>query len=170
MWKDFEFNSAYDKNGLFEVDDYGFTVEQTLNIGSQGGGSGAGKVTFQDFTINRSVDKSSPHLFTHTCAGKPFKDVRLGLRKSAGGDMSGIIFVVFCFKLAAIKSIGWSHSDESPKEALTISYGGLQIFYRPQNPDGTLSDEIAGGWNGVRNIRDDIKNSDIIGAKVTKGA
>jgi hypothetical protein len=35
--------------GLFEVTDYSFDVEQTLSIGSQSSGAGAGKVTFNPF-------------------------------------------------------------------------------------------------------------------------
>jgi hypothetical protein len=33
----------------FEVNDYSFDIEQVLNIGSQGSGAGAGKVTFNPF-------------------------------------------------------------------------------------------------------------------------
>ena len=36
-------------SGLFEVEDYSFDIEQTLNIGSQSSGAGAGKVTFNPF-------------------------------------------------------------------------------------------------------------------------
>jgi bacteriocin-like protein len=40
-----------------------FDVEQVLNIGSQSSGAGAGKVTFNPFSITRHVDKASPVLF-----------------------------------------------------------------------------------------------------------
>ena len=36
-------------SALFEVKDYSFDIEQTLNIGSQSSGAGAGKVTFNPF-------------------------------------------------------------------------------------------------------------------------
>lgn len=166
MFKAFGFDKALSDGGIFEVEDYSFDIEQTLNIGSQGGGAGAGKVTFNPFSINRKIDKSSPIIFQNACAGTPFKDVRLALRKSAGADMSGIIFVVFCFKLVAVKTIAWSHDDESPKEACTFEYGGLQVYYRPQNPDGSLADQIAGGWNRVRNVKDDVVDSDLIGSQL----
>jgi bacteriocin-like protein len=32
--------------GLFEIEDYSFDIEQTLSIGSQSTGAGAGKVKF----------------------------------------------------------------------------------------------------------------------------
>jgi type VI protein secretion system component Hcp len=38
-------------------------TEPTLSIGSQSTGAGAGKVTFNPFSITRKVDKSSPIFF-----------------------------------------------------------------------------------------------------------
>ena len=68
------------------------------------------------------------------------------MRKSAGGgDTSGAIYLVFIFKLVAVKTMAWSYDDESPKETVTFEYGGLQIHYRPQSPDGSFQGEIAGG-------------------------
>ena len=36
-------------SATFEIKDYSFDIEQTLNIGSQSSGAGAGKVTFNPF-------------------------------------------------------------------------------------------------------------------------
>jgi hypothetical protein len=44
---------------LFEVSDYSFDIEQVLNIGSQSSGAGAGKVTFNPFSITRKIDSAS---------------------------------------------------------------------------------------------------------------
>src|SRR5690242_15795826 len=66
---------------LFEVEDYSFDVEQVLNIGSQSRGAGAGKISFNPFSITRPIDKSSPILYQMACSGTPFATVGLGLRK-----------------------------------------------------------------------------------------
>ena len=74
------FNTALGKTGtfgnhcLFEIEDYSFDIEQTLNIGSQSSGAGAGKVTFNPFSITRKVDISSPSFFQMACAGTSFQD------------------------------------------------------------------------------------------------
>jgi len=39
------------KPGWFEVKDFSFDVAQTLNIGSQSSGAGAGKITFNPFSL-----------------------------------------------------------------------------------------------------------------------
>jgi Type VI secretion system effector, Hcp len=47
------------RRGLFELEDWSFDIEQTLSIGSQSTGSGAGKVTFNPFSITRRFDHAS---------------------------------------------------------------------------------------------------------------
>jgi len=148
--------------GLFEVEDYSFDIEQALNIGSQSSGAGAGKVTFNPFSITRKIDCASPIFFQKACSGTPFQTVGLGLRKSAGGTVSGMIYLVFTFKLVAVKTISWAHDDESPKETVTFEYGGLNIMYTQQKPDGTPYAPAAGGWNRVKNVSaDDLKTFNI---------
>src|SRR4051794_37054555 len=57
--------------GLFEIEDFSFDIEQTLNIGSQSTGAGAGKVTFNPFSITRKIDVSSATFFEQACSGTP---------------------------------------------------------------------------------------------------
>jgi type VI secretion system secreted protein Hcp len=147
-----DFNKALGQHGLFEVSDYSFDIEQVLNIGSQSSGAGAGKVTFNPFSITRNIDVSSPRLFQNACSGTPWMNVGLGLRKSAGGQVSGAFFLQFIFKLVAVKTISWAHDDESPKETTTFEYGGLVIRYGQQSPDGKVAAAKFGGWNRVKNI------------------
>jgi type VI secretion system Hcp family effector len=149
------FKAAFDNGGLFEVEDYSFDIEQTLNIGSQSTGAGAGRITFNPFSITRKIDKSSNVFFQNACSGKSFKQVGLGLRKSSGGDTAGTFFLAFTFKLVAVKTVSWAHDDESPKETVTLEYGGLMISYAQQKPDGTFQPASTKGWNKVKNISDD---------------
>jgi type VI secretion system secreted protein Hcp len=155
-WAKFGFDKAKDAPGIFEVEDFSFDVEQTLNIGSQSTGSGAGRITFNPFSITRKIDQSSPEFFARACSGTPFKQVCLGARKAGGSGVTGLMYLVFMFKLVAVKTISWSYDDEAPKETVTFEYGGLIVNYNQQKPDGTLSGTpIVGGWNRVKNVRDD---------------
>lgn len=139
---------------VFEIDDFSFSVDQMLNIGSQSSGAGAGKINFNPFSIIRKIDKASPTFFQMACSGTAFQLVQLGLRKSAGGETSGQMFLRFDFKLVAVKTIAWSHGDQAPNEHVAFEYGGLQIRYNLQNPDGSMASVIAGGWNKVKNVLD----------------
>ncbi len=139
---------------VFEIDEWSqFSIEQTLNIGSQSGGTGAGKVDFKEFSFTRKIDKASPIFFNMACSGTPFKNVALAIRKSGGGDTSGFIFLRFDFKLAAVKTISYSHDETSPKEEVAIEYGGFLLRYCVQNSDGTLSLQNPAAWDRTKNIR-----------------
>ena len=141
---------------IFEVEDFSFDIEQTLNIGSSASGVGAGKVIFNPFSITRKIDKASPLLFQMACSGTTFETVVLALADSVGGakPAAGLIFLRFDFKLVAVKTISWSYDAGSPKEVVTFEYGGLQVRYSPQNPNGALAAPISGGWNRVKNVAD----------------
>lgn len=149
---------------VFEIEDYSFDIEQTLNIGSQSMGTGAGKVTFNPFSITRKIDKCSPTFFQMACSGTPFQLVTLALRKSSGagaagaGNTAGVIYLRFDFKLVAVKTVSWSYDDEAPKETVTFEYGGLMVNYSQQNPAGDMMTPVAGGWNRVRNVQDTTTN------------
>jgi type VI protein secretion system component Hcp len=163
----FKFPDVAKANGLFEIEDFSFDIEQTLNIGSQSSGAGAGRVTFNPFSITRKIDRSSPVFFERACSGTPFQQVTLGLRKASGGPAgsnapSGQIYLVFNFKLVAVKTISWSYDDESPKETVTYEYGGLQVFYNQQLPNGKMDGNYKGGWNRVKNTAD--QTADPIGS------
>jgi type VI secretion system secreted protein Hcp len=139
---------------IFEVEDYSFDIEQTTTIGSQSTGAGAAKVSFNPFSITRKIDLSSPTFFYYSCSGKSFKNVYLGLRKAAGTEASGAFFLLFTFKLVAVKTLGWAADEESPKETVTFAYGGLHISYAKQEQNGQMKTLFADGWNQVKNVRD----------------
>ena len=155
MIKDFQGPSGKTPGNVFEVESFNFDIEQVLNIGSQSSGAGAGKVQFNAFNITRKIDIASPILFKMACSGTAFERVTLGFRKSAGGDVSGVFFLRFDFKLVAVKTISWEHDEESPKETVAFEYGALWMRYCQQNADGSLQGPISGGWNRVRNVKNE---------------
>ena len=155
-------------DSLFEIEDYSFDIEQTLNLGSQSSGTGAGRIAFNPFSITRKIDRSSPEFFIRACNGTSFPFVHLLLRKSTGQAGAGQVFLRFDFRLVAVKTLSWSHDDESPKETVTFEYGALGIRYKMQKPDGSLDDgtPFDKSWNKVRNIED---TSMMIGNKTILG-
>src|SRR3546814_12483117 len=72
------------KKKAFEIKQFSFGVTNTVNIGSQSGGAGAGKATFVDFTDQTNPDSVSPGLIITRCTGGPYGDVTLILRRSGG--------------------------------------------------------------------------------------
>ena len=149
-----DLKAAAGQKALFEIDDYSFDVEQTLNIGSQSTGAGAGKINFNPFSVTRKIDKASPTFFLMAAQGTTFKEVTLAMRKSSGIATGGSTFLRFDYKLVAVKSISWSHDDEAPRETIVFEYGGLQMRYSQQDPSGKMLAPTAGGWNRIKNNQD----------------
>ena len=145
-----DFKSAGAGN-IFEVKDYSFGYEQILNMSSQSTGIGAGKVTFNPFSITRAIDKSSPKMFQYMCAGMHFQDVFLGLRKAVGGETSGKFFMLFKFHLVGVKTLNWAHDEESPTESIEFEYGAIQLQYSQQDKKGALATPVPASWSRLTN-------------------
>jgi type VI secretion system Hcp family effector len=152
---------------VFEIDDFNFDFEQVINISSQSSGGGAGKVTFNPFTINRKFDRASPTFMTMCCAGTHFKEVSLLLRRAGAGATttsttvsSGTTFLRFDFAMVLIKTISFSGADgdEAMKEEVAFEYGAVKFRYLQQNPDGSYATSGTGApvamWNRVNNNND----------------
>ncbi len=100
LWSTFQFDAAKKatpnnaKSGLFEIEDFSFDIEQTLNIGSQSTGAGAGKVTFNPFSITRKIDRASPTLFEQPAPARRTSKWRSGCaRARAASRRPGLLRV-----------------------------------------------------------------------------
>jgi type VI secretion system secreted protein Hcp len=123
----------------FEIKDFSFGVENPTTIGSATGGAGAGKIKFNEFTIKKTSDASSPTFFKNCVAGSHYKTVTITMRK-AGGDPStaGKAFLKFQFETVFTTKIDWSGpGDEGPEESITFVYGRITVS--ASGSDGTSS-------------------------------
>ncbi len=125
---------------------------QTLNIGSQSGGSGAGKVTFNPFSFSKKPDSHSPELFSKLCNGNPFQKVSLDVLNTAGAS-----YLNFTMGLVALRSLALSVSagDSTPVESITVEYGHAAYSVLSQNPDGSAGKSIGAGWDSTKNVAED---------------
>ncbi len=147
-------DDEYQDKKAFEISEFNFDIENTLNIGSASGGAGAGKVQFNEFNIKKRTDKASPYLFLNCCNGGHFNDVYLTLRKSGvAKDKSGGNYLTFSFKLVAVKKIGWSGTtgDDVCEEEVTFEYGAIKIEYWYQDDKGALKGPKDAQWSRVKN-------------------
>jgi type VI secretion system secreted protein Hcp len=138
-------------NQFIKVSSYSSDVEQTLNIGSQSAGAGAGKMTFNPFSIKRTTDTLTPVLFQNAAAGTHFKTVEIFFVNA-----QNFISVRHTYKLVGIKTISWSAESGEPglMETVSFEYGALIITINQQGSDGRLSNVFQGGWNRVKNVKD----------------
>lgn len=130
---------------------YSFDIEQTLNIGSQSTGAGAGKVAFNPLTITKRVDVNSSTLFSMCCSGTPFKYLDLILVEA--GKTSGV-FAAYSFGLVAVKTISHAGNsgDETGMETVGFGYGQLSIGHAKQLNTGVSDAFHYTSWDRVKNV------------------
>lgn len=124
----------------FKIYDFSATDDQSLSIGSQSSGAGAGKVTFEPITMTKLPDASSPQLFHMLAAGEHFATAEVQLYGKDGSTVAETLD----YNLVALKSITTANSGAATDqlfEQLTLEVGGMT------DTVGTNST----GWNQVTN-------------------
>ena len=139
----------------FEIATFSMGAENTMDIGSMRGGSGAGRVKFKEFNIEKKTDRGSPGLFLACCNGGIYETVTLYLRRSGGdSDASGVIFLTFIMKLVAIKEISWEGNDEECKESIQMEFGAVKVAYTMMDTEGKMGTVLDESWSRITNRRD----------------
>jgi len=113
---------------------------------AMGGGGGAGKVSMQDFTFTKSLDKSSPKLFEALATGQHLKEAKLVLR-SAGGSQLEYLVITFSDVLISSYSTGGSSGDDRPTESVSLNFAQIKMSYVEQNADGRAGTATEFGWD-----------------------
>ena len=149
----------------FEIKSFNFSIQNNVTIGSQSQGAGAGRCVLEKFKFQKTIDRGSPLLFGACAAGKHIDAAVLILRK-AGGVSPGSsqpCYLVFKFLFCYIDTVSWSGSsgDDVPTEDVSFAYGAMQINYRVQSAQGTLTGTpFQGSWSQVANRAEFVVSSD----------
>jgi type VI secretion system secreted protein Hcp len=127
-----------------------FGVVQAETTSSGGTGSGAGKVKFDEISVEKFVDLSSVPLYQACCAGAHFPAVMLANRKSGG---SNVLYLQYVFRMVFVTGINWSGGggDEMPKETIKFKFGVMGIQYARQLPTGAMGVPISAFWSVLKN-------------------
>lgn len=97
---------------------------------SAGGGAGVGKVVFSDLTIVKTVDSTSPALFTTAASGKLLPAVQLTCRKAGGerGSKETLLNVKLTDVLiSSYKEGGNRHGGAFPSEEIAFSFLKIEM-------------------------------------------
>ncbi len=136
--------------GEIELRDWRWGSDQTLSIGSQSTGAGAGKVRFRPLVVTKVVDTTSPALFMAEASGRAFLTGHLSILWSVGVNPGAFDYLKLELKVAAIKSIALSPADV-PIEEIEIEAGSVKMTLIPESADGQPQDPVSGGWDAIRN-------------------
>ena len=128
---------------------YSFGGHQSGTMHS-GTGGGSGKVSIQDLTITKYVDKGTPNIFASLCSGKHQTEATLTLRK-AGDPPVEYLIVKMKKVLVSGYSVAGSQGDERTIENISLNFEEVRLTYTPQADDGSAEAEIITGWNIAQN-------------------
>jgi type VI secretion system secreted protein Hcp len=143
---------AQDKTHVDKIDvlawSWGLSQAGTTHMGS---GSGAGKVSVQDISFTKFIDKSSPTLLLRCADGKHIKKGKLIVRK-AGENPLEYIVIDFEDLIVTAVSNGGSGSEDRLTENVTLNFGKFHYKYTLQNPNGSKGTETEAKWDIPKNV------------------
>ncbi|MDH3376839.1 MAG: type VI secretion system tube protein Hcp [Gammaproteobacteria bacterium] len=132
-----------------DVLSWGWSLSQSGNTHT-GGGGGAGKVSVQDLSFVKQIDKATPVLGQMCCDGTHFKEASLVMRK-AGKEALEYYRVTMKKGLISSISKGASKGEDMPTEQVTLNFEEYKEEYTPQKEDGTGDAAVESAWNMAQN-------------------
>jgi type VI secretion system secreted protein Hcp len=115
-----------------------------------GGGGGAGKASFQDLSLTKWVDTSSPKLLGAASTGKHIKEALLTVRK-AGDKPLEYLKVTLTDCLISSVSTGGSGGEDRLTENISINFGKVKFEYTAQKADGSPGGVVPFGFDIKKN-------------------
>jgi type VI secretion system secreted protein Hcp len=127
---------------------WGMSQSGTTHMGS---GGGSGKVSVNDLSITKYVDKGSPTLIISCCNGKHFPEAVLTVRK-AGGTALEYIKITMKEVLVSSVSTGGSGGEDRLTENISLNFAEFKVEYTPQSAKGGKEAAITKGWKIAANV------------------
>jgi len=125
------------------------------NSGSShtGGGGGAGKVSVQDLSFTKYVDKASSALMLHSCNGKHIKEATLIVRKAGEKPLEYITIKLEDLLVTSV-STGGSGGEDRLTENVTLNFAKVTYTYKEQAATGgQLGGDFKIGWDVAANVK-----------------
>lgn len=126
---------------------WGMSQTGTTHTGT---GGGAGKVSVQDISITKYIDKATPSLAMYCCNGKHFKEGVLIVRK-AGEKPVEYMKITMKEILVTSVSTGGSGGEDRLTENISLNFAEFKSEYVPQKADGSADSTITAAWNIAEN-------------------
>lgn len=119
------------------------------NAGSShvsGKGSGAGKVSMQDFHFTTKTNKATPKLMLACATGQHIKKAQLFARK-AGGDQQEYLIITMSDMLVSSYQIGGSRGEVIPTDQFSLNFSKIEFEYKPQDETGKVGGPVKTGFD-----------------------
>lgn len=135
-----------------EILSYNWGVSQMASgTASSSGGGTTARADFQDLSIVKELDSSSPLLNKACWSGTHIKEVTLELNRAAGDDR--LKYMVYKLENVIVSSVSIGGGGGGiPTESVTFNYGKITTTYTKQaRPGGGGAGDIPAGWDLEKN-------------------
>ncbi|WP_434663074.1 type VI secretion system tube protein Hcp [Paraburkholderia sp. A3BS-1L] len=145
---------SQDKTHGGEIDvlawSWGMSQSGTMHLGT---GGGAGKVSVQDLSFTKYVDKATPVLMGACASGSHYPTAVLTVRKAGGKSPLEYFKITFTKVLISSISEGGSGGEDRFTENISLNFEKYHVEYQPQSATG----EKEGGvvetkWDIAKNV------------------
>lgn len=117
-----------------------------------GGGGGSGKVSVQDLSITKYIDKSSPNLMLYCSNGSQYKEAKLTVRKAGGKEPLEYLIITMKDVIVTSVNTGGSGGADRLTENVSLNFREVHTDYQAQKPDGSKDGgPVKYGWNVAEN-------------------
>ncbi len=131
---------------------WGLSQSGTTHMGM---GAGAGKASFQDLSITKYIDRSSPTLMQHVAGGKHIEKAKLIVRKAGGDPLEYYVIDMRDIMITSVAT-GGSGGEDRLTENVSINFADFKVIYTPQNKDGSGAAAVNFGWGIAENAPKEI--------------
>lgn len=149
---DLKGESKDDKHGG-EIDvlawSWGMSQSGTTHLGT---GGGAGKVSVQDLSFTKYIDKASMNLIIACCNGKHYPEAKLTVRKAGENPLEYLTITMKDVLVTAV-STGGSGGEDRLTENVTLNFAHFIAEYKPQKADGTGDAGVFAKWDIAKNVK-----------------
>jgi type VI secretion system secreted protein Hcp len=143
---------AANMTGYIRINDFtwGGEAERTISGTT---GAGIGKATFNELTVGKFVDATSPAFLERFGLGTPLKFAEIVVRRpAASGTATSGVYLRYCFQTAFVSDVEQSGGgDEGVKESLKFAYGAAGMTYTKVDATGRPIGNVFSGWNVMTN-------------------
>jgi type VI secretion system secreted protein Hcp len=133
------------KKKAIDIMSFSFGSSHSAMISSASGGElKAGKANFQDLSVMKVLDKTSPELWAHCIKAIFVKKIEIFYDKEVDAKPEDYFKIELADAL--ITSIQLSGSNEHPIESVSFTYSKVKVSYNPED-DGKLAGFIDRGFD-----------------------
>lgn len=129
-----------EKKEQTEINHFSIGCHQPGSYGQHSGG-GTGKVTFSDISFSTAISKTSPLIFQAMGNHEVFSEVILSARKGVGDKQQDYYVIKLTDAVMTDYTVSASEHG-APQVSGNLNYKRIKISYWPQNPDGSLGEEV----------------------------